>query len=88
MKGIYTHERPDTCRICGRVNECATSFRDRNPKPPKKGDVLVCLNCGALSIYDTIGTRAPTDDERGRALDNPDLLSLIAAIKMRGRITE
>lgn len=39
------------CRICGYITDAATMFQDSNAIP-KQGDVSLCLQCAAISVFD------------------------------------
>jgi hypothetical protein len=39
-----THEIWNVCPHCGRLNE-ATTAADRDPEPPRPGDLTVCFGC-------------------------------------------
>lgn len=73
----------DRCRVCASPNDRAADlFGAQRPTP---GDFSICINCGALSMYnDDLSLREPTDDEREQL---PDLgLRAIAVIRLRGRV--
>lgn len=40
--------RPFMCWRCGYAMDCATHMIKRRSTGPKRGDVAMCLNCGAL----------------------------------------
>lgn len=80
-----SHPRSEACRVCGRQNDCASNLFDERPDPPKAGDLHICINCGALSVYLERGSRAPTDAERAEAFEDRRLVDAIAFIHGRNR---
>lgn len=71
------------CRICGSPNDRAASIA--GIAKPRAGDLAICINCGAVAVYDTdLTLRAPTDSEREGL---PELgIRAIRFIRLRGRL--
>ena len=61
------------CPECGYKMDSASavSRKDNEQRPPKDGDVSVCLNCGALNLFDGGGLRRPTMVEEFRIHTSP-----------------
>ena len=74
-----------TCRICGDLLDAASNLGPHRTAP-SDGDFSICINCGAISVFQGADFRTPTDEERELALQQPDVVTIIAFIKQRGRI--
>jgi hypothetical protein len=63
---MKTHRlRPQMCLTCGYLLDAATAV-DRGRKPPKEGDLSMCLNCGTvLCMHDGQWRPATAADTKG-----------------------
>lgn len=63
---MSTHLLPGVCPCCGRTHDAATNALD-NHKLPIPGDITVCIDCAAISIFDDqLVRRLPTAAEAGQ----------------------
>lgn len=81
-----THK--NRCPECMYYNEGAADLWE-NGEAPKDGDIILCLNCGVLTIWQgsaAIMRRASKRDLRGMDVDVLDRIRLVQTyIKRRGR---
>jgi hypothetical protein len=55
-------------------------------RPPEPLDRSICLDCGALLIYDDdLQLREPTEEESVELMEDPIIKQAIAYVKARGR---
>lgn len=62
---------PDSpCPYCGYVTDRSSNLShpdDEQPRPPRPGDVGLCLSCGGVAVFDDdMRLREPTPVEHGR----------------------
>lgn len=72
----------NVCRNC--LSELPAHTDAYGDAKPSDGDISICIYCGELSIFDAGRLREPTDIERSAALDDPQVVDVIAAIMLEG----
>jgi len=70
------------CLACGSVHDAATHPTGNHK--PKKGDIFVCVRCGAPAIFENPNTiRQMTEKEKAEEMKvNPDLVQVQTAVRM------
>jgi hypothetical protein len=73
MKALTKHKMtpPTRCPFCGSICDGASSLTG-GTKPPDKGSVTLCIDCGEWAVFDDVpgGLRKPTDAEYDRIAVN------------------
>jgi hypothetical protein len=73
-----------TCPGCGETHDMHTAITSPNSRP-KPGDVMVCISCAAILLFDVVEdnlatARIPTDDELESLSRVPEVQALVEAI--------
>lgn len=82
---------PLLCRVCGKGNAGHTPA-GALPAVPHDGDYSLCAYCGAWSVFDGAGLRAPTPAEIAEIEADPDcaaalrIVETIEALRNRRRV--
>jgi hypothetical protein len=70
-----TAETTGKCLACGYKHDAATEIIHDHGVKPRAGDISVCLNCGALAIFNAdLTLRLPTTEEKADLTFNKDVL--------------
>lgn len=73
MEGITTKIPPHSCAKCGYGMDATTSAYGKGR--PSEGDVSMCLNCGALAVFNKdLTLRQPTKEEQDSLNLNPSII--------------
>lgn len=84
VKGNATIARTplNACLDCGRKVDSGTDVTESdNPRPPRPGDIAICLHCAHVMIYaGDLTVRAPTDAEVIEIAGDPDMVRAVNAI--------
>lgn len=71
-----THHVPAPCPWCGEPNDRALSTGE-DDRPPRAGDVGLCMSCIMPMIYQEVGKpRVPTDSEWMTINENDNITQL------------
>lgn len=68
---------PTKCTHCGHLHDAADNLDDPELRP-SDGDVSICLECGAISLFvvaddGTLSLRKPTDEEHAELSNHPEV---------------
>ena len=75
------------CLECGYIIDAATETPD-NPteRPPRPGDIAVCIACGCVHLFaDDLTLRKPNDEEWLEIADDPSVVMSRAAVARYNR---
>ena len=74
-------ERSTVCPWCRAENDRVSNCHHDQPTTPQNGDVSVCIECGAPSIFDDVpgGLRAPNEAERAKMAADHDVQETLQA---------
>lgn len=76
---IIEELEPSNCRKCGTVISMASAFAQRFPQP---GDTTICVECGALSVFDENKRLAePTPEQLEYIKNDPKLYNAIVQVR-------
>lgn len=70
-----THRMPARlCPACGYHTDAASGIDGKATAAPGKGDITMCLACGAILQFDAFGTLKPSDPSalRAFAIEDPE----------------
>lgn len=69
------------CPHCGARQDAATEATAAL-RPPRPGDVSICIRCAGVSVFEVAGERRlPSDDEAATFAADDDLQRMVAAAK-------
>jgi hypothetical protein len=66
------------CINCGKKVDAADHTMLTPPLPPSDGDIMICLYCSHIHIYDGNKMREPTENEMVEIAGNSDMLDAVA----------
>lgn len=76
------------CPSCGAAHGAHTQVGgDDDGGPPRRGDAMVCLECGCLAIYTQKNLRKPTPEESNILSELPEVKSVRAILVLRSIVT-
>jgi hypothetical protein len=84
---VKSVEHQTTCPFCEDVLPLASGIVESGHDRPKPGDLSFCMECGNVSIFDTVpgGARKPVGKEQREIDTHPELQGVLQSWRMHRR---